>query len=599
MTAVALAVLVPVLAGGLLAGTASFEHRRIAALVAGSALVAAAVMLAVTLGRVGADGRLVLWWGDWAPRGHVAGIAFAIDGLGAGLALYVALLALPALVMATYAIRASAQLFFGLCLVFVAGMIGFCTTGDLFNLFVFFELMSVAAYVLVGYEVGHRAPLEGALTFAVTNTVGGMLMLFGIGLLYGATGVLNLAQIGQELAGTGATTVVCVAFALIATGLLVKAAVVPFHFWTADAYGVAPTPVLILLGGVFSELGLYGLARVYWTAFEPAFGAHHATITAVFVALGVFTALFGALMALAQHHLKRMLAFVVVSQTGLFLVGIALLSADGLAGTAIFVVGDGLAKAALFICVGVVQHRYDAIEERDLHGRARELWPLGVVYTIAALTIADLPPWGTFAGKALIEDAALKDDAWRWVPAAMTLASALAAGALLRAGLRVFAGAGTPAPEDTRFEAGDDHDQGDEQQRGRAIGPGLLAGALLVASLAWGLFPDLSHTVTEAAARFTDNAGYTAAVLGGHAPAPTVPAVHPPGMTAYLYALASLLGAVVLAGLSVRGLRLPSVGLRAVNGVRSLHSGHAGDYIVWTAAGAAVLGGVFAFAVGS
>src|SRR3954453_21487897 len=193
MTAVTLSVLVPVLAGGLLALTSSLEHRRLAAAGAVAAACAAAVLLAVVLARTGSDSRLIVWWGDWAPRGRVVGIGFAIDGLGAGLALFVAILAVPALIMAGYAIRASAQLFFGVCIVFVAAMIGYCLTGDLFNLFVWFELMSVAAYVLVGYEVRSRAPLEGALTFAVTNTVGAILLLFGIALIYGQTGALNMA----------------------------------------------------------------------------------------------------------------------------------------------------------------------------------------------------------------------------------------------------------------------------------------------------------------------------------------------------------------------------------------------------------------------
>ncbi|HET6547281.1 MAG TPA: proton-conducting transporter membrane subunit, partial [Solirubrobacter sp.] len=312
MAVAALSVLVPILAGGVLALTSSVERRRVAAVVAVAAVGASAVLLAILLARAGRDGRLVYWWGDWAPRGRVLGIDFAIDGLGAGLALFVAVLAVPALVMAGYAIRASAQLFHGACLVFVAAMIGYCLTGDLFNLFVFFELMSVAAYVLVGYEVRGRAPLEGALTFAVTNTVGSILLLFGIGLVYGEAGSLNMAQIGQALEASGASAVVCVAFALISVGLLVKAAIVPFHFWTADAYGVAPTPVLILLGGVFSELGLYGFARVFWTVFEPALAAHHGTLLAIFVALGLVTGVLGAAMALAQHHLKRMLGFVVI-----------------------------------------------------------------------------------------------------------------------------------------------------------------------------------------------------------------------------------------------------------------------------------------------
>jgi multicomponent Na+:H+ antiporter subunit D len=595
MALVALSLLVPVIAGGLLALTASFERRRLAAGAALAATLAALVLLAIVLARNG-GGRTVVWWGDWPPRGRVVGIDFAIDGLGAGLALFVTVLAVPTLLMASYAIRASAQLFFGACLIFVAAMVGYCLTGDLFDLFVFFELMSVSAYVLVGYEVRKRAPLEGALTFAVTNSVGSILLLFGIALLYGKVGALNMAQLGLGLRAVGPSGIVCVAFALIATGLLVKAAVVPFHFWTADAYAVAPTPVLILLGGVFSELGLYGFARVYWTVFDPALAAHHGAVRAVFVALGLLTGLLGAGMALAQHHLKRMLAFVVVSQIGLFLVGIGLLSDVGLAGTAIFLVGDGFAKAALFVCVGVVQHRYAAIEERPLHGRARELWPLGVAYALAALTVADLPPWGTFRGKALIEDAALSAAGWGWVPAATALISALAAGALLRAGLRVFGGVGARAAPDTRFVHDDEEaDAGDEREDAPIAAPVMLAGALVLCALAWGLVPDLGHAVALAAARFTDAAGYAAAVLGGAAPsAAPAPHVAEPGATAYLYAAATLAGAAAVAALGVAGRSLPAAARRAVDAVRTLHSGHPGDYVAWTAAGAAMLAGLFA-----
>jgi len=591
---VALAVLVPILAGGLLAATAPLERRVPAAALALAAALAALVLVAVVLG--GTDGgRTVVWWGGWTPRGRVVGIDFAIDGLGGGLALFVTVLALPALLLAAYAIEASVQLFFAACLVFVAAMVGYCLTGDLFDLFVFFELMSVCAYVLVGYDVRRRAPLEGALTFAITNSVGSILLLVGIALLYGKAGALNMAQLGRALHPLGASGLMLVAFALVSAGLLVKAAVVPFHFWTADAYGVAPTPVLILLGGVFSELGLYGFARVFWTVFDPALAGHHGAVRAIFVSLGLLTGLLGAAMALAQHHLKRMLAFVVVSQIGLFLVGIGLLSDAGLAGTAIFLVGDGLAKAALFVCVGVVQHRYDAIEERTLHGRARRLRALGAAYLLAALTVADLPPWGSFRGKSLIDDAALASAGWRWVPAATALISALAAGALLRAGLRVFAGAGARAPRDERFAPRHDEEGGGDEDEHVAVAvPAALAGALVLAALAWGLVPGLEQSVARAAARFTDTAGYAAAVLGGRAPAALAPHVHGPGASAYLYALATLAGAGAVAALGLAGRALPAPALRAVNAVRALHSGHAGDYVAWVAGGAAALAALLA-----
>ena len=331
MTAVALSLLVPMLVACAMAGSSAVTRRR-EGLVALAGSVALLVLTVLVVLRD--EPRLLVWSGGWEPRDGVAvGIAFAVDPIGAGLAAFVAALGVPALLIAVRVIRVEDSIFDALMLIFLAAMVGFCLTGDLFNLFVFFELMSVSAYVLVGYEVRKRAALEGALTFAVTNTVGSILLLFGIALLYGRTGALNLAQMGVALSAAPADALVAVAFALVASGLLVKAAVVPFHLWTADAYAVSPTPVCILLAGAFSELGLYGLARVYWTVFDGTLDT--GGLRAVLVGAGVLTGLLGAVMCAAQHHLKRMLAFATIAQVGLFLVGLGLLSADGVAGAAV------------------------------------------------------------------------------------------------------------------------------------------------------------------------------------------------------------------------------------------------------------------------
>src|SRR4051812_6463786 len=143
-------------------------------------------------------------------------------------------------------------------LLFLAGAMGFSLTGDLFNLFVFFELVSVSAYALTAYDIEERGPLTGTLNFAVTNSVGAFFILTGLALVYARTGALNMAQIGESLASSpaGADSLVVGAFTLMCVGFFCKAAVVPFHFWLADAYSVAPTPVCLLLSAVMSELGL-------------------------------------------------------------------------------------------------------------------------------------------------------------------------------------------------------------------------------------------------------------------------------------------------------------------------------------------------------
>jgi multicomponent Na+:H+ antiporter subunit D len=137
------------------------------------------------------------------------------------------------------------------------------------------------------------ARCKGALNFAITNSIGAFLVLSGIALLYGHTGALNPAQLGRALAEAPVDRLVVVAFVLLLVGFLVKAAVVPFHSWLADAYALAPTPVCVLLAGVTSELGLYAVARIYWTAFSGPLGPHGPGLQTLLLGAAVLTALLG------------------------------------------------------------------------------------------------------------------------------------------------------------------------------------------------------------------------------------------------------------------------------------------------------------------
>ena len=251
----------------------------------------------------------------------------------------------------------------------------------------------MTAFALTGYNAGHPAPLQGAINFAVTNSLGGMSVLMGVGFLYARTGSLNLAQIGQALAGRHADGLIVVAFALLTGGFLVKAAVVPFHFWLPDAYGSAPIPVCVLFAGVMSELGLFAVIRVWVTVFSGLAGGSGPRMRAVLLGFGILTAVVGAVMALAQIHLKRMLAFVTMSHLGIYLIGVGLLTPLGLAGASLLVIGDGLAKSALFLGVGVVQHQRASVSEIKLRGRGRGLAVTGVTIVLGALVLADLPPY--------------------------------------------------------------------------------------------------------------------------------------------------------------------------------------------------------------
>ena len=353
-----------------------------------------------------ARGDQVYWFAGFRPAHGVSiGIDFEVQPISAGLACLAAVLVTAAMTFSWRYFDRVATYYHALMLTFLAGITGFCLTGDLFDLFVWFELMGVSAYALTAYRPEERGPIQGALNFAITNSIGAYLSLSGIALIYGRTGALNMAQIGVAIAKHPADRLVVVAFVLVIAGLLIKSAIVPFHFWLADAHAVAPTPVCVLFSGVMVELGLYGIARVYWSVFGEALG-NRAAISHVFLGLGLLTAVTGALFCFRERHIKRMLAFSTISHAGMFLIGIALLTPLGLAGVAVYVIGHGLVKAALFLCTGIVLHRLGSVNESWLHGRGRPLRVTGVVFTLAGLGLADLPPFATFLGKGWIEASA-------------------------------------------------------------------------------------------------------------------------------------------------------------------------------------------------
>jgi multicomponent Na+:H+ antiporter subunit D len=596
-----LPVAIPLVVAALLTAAGPLVRRRLLDAVSTATAVAVAVLCGILLAR-SAGGLVLHWFGGWTPRrGLAVGIDLAVDPFGAGMALLAAALSAGALVFAWRYFETTGPLFHVLMLVLLAAMAGFSLTGDLFNMFVFFELMGVAAYALTGYRIEARGPLQGSLNFAVTNSLGGFLVLIGIALVYGRTGALNLAQIGEALAGEPADGLVVASLTLLVAGFLVKAAAVPFHFWLADAYTVPPTPVGVIFAGALSEFGLLGLARVYWTAFSGVEGAE--AIRSVLLAFGVATAVVGSVMAFAQFHLKRMLAFVTVAHSGLLLIGLGLLETGALAGAAIYLAADGAVKATLFICVGILLHRLRSVDEDELLGRGRRLPYTGAVFLLAGLGLAGLPPFGTALGKTLMEHEAAAAGVG-WLTVVFVGTAVVTAGAVLRAGARIFLGLGHEEPGETPAEVAADEEPETRGPRNRTP-PVLLvpAIALLAGGLSLGLVPRLAERAEVAAARFRDRPAYAGAVLEGvpePLPAEAEPFRWDPGALAL--GVGGAAGAALLALGSLyrdrapRGIRRATTATlgAGVRAVKRVHSGHVGDYTAWLTLGTAALGGALA-----
>ncbi|MGX4687975.1 complex I subunit 5 family protein [Streptomyces sp. JNUCC 63] len=563
---------VPLLGAGLLV-TGGRRVPRLVAEAFGSLVSATTAALAIVL-LLNSSPPLVEWVGDWFPRnGGSVGIVVIGDGASLGMAALVSLLTLAAQAYSWYYFdeppRGHAGSYPALMLLFQGGMCGFAIAGDLFNAFVFFELMGVAAYALTGYRIDEAKAVQGGLSFALVNSLGAYFMLMGIALLYARTGELAMARIGhgldQATGHHGPDALALAGFVLFLTGLLVKAAAVPFQFWLPDAHAVAPTPVCMLLSGVMVELGVYGVWRVYGTVFSGPGGIPAADFTRALVTLGVLTGAVGAVMCWYQRHIKRLLAFSTIGHTGLFLVGIGVLKAEADDGTALYLLGHAGVKAALFACAGILLDRYGSVDEFSLHGRGRQLRLVGAMFAVGGLALAGLPPFGTGLGKAVAEEA---------VGGPLTVlyvaVSALTGAAVLRVAARVFLGLGPPPEERRGGERDEDKTSGsgeepETRQRLDKVPHTMrtVPAVLLLAALAVGAVPGFADLVGHA----VDEAGTWGVFSSVEWTA-----------TGVLLDLLSTLLAVGLAAVAVARPQLLGAPGWALP-LRRLQSGHVGDYV--------------------
>jgi multicomponent Na+:H+ antiporter subunit D len=309
----------------------------------------------------------------------------------------------------------------------------------------------------------------------------------------------------------------------------------------------------------------------------------------------VATTALGALMCLTQRHIKRLLAYSTIAHIGLFLLGFAAMSALGVAGAGVYLVGHAAVKGALFLLTGLLLSRYESVDELSLYGRARSHPVAGCAFVLGALALAGLPPFGTGLGKSLVDDAGAS------VPlTVLTVAvSALTGGAALRVGLRVYFGLGRePHPESTSDEEVTGRDEQPDARPPHNRTPTSMTAAvavLLAGGLAVGVVPGFADGVGRAAAAFVDQHGYVMQALSmANAPSPAPPPTEWTTAGAVSGVIATVLAvSVACAGLYGRApswLRRPA--RPALHGLHWWHSGRIGDYAAWLVLGSAALAGL-------
>ena len=390
------------LAGAFIISLIGKKRKWLADLLGNLATLSLLVASLVSVKIVNVYGTLVYSVGAWKPP---IGIAMVLDGLTSFMLVTVNLVACAiALYSINYMERFTAKWkFYTLFLLMLAGMNGVVVTGDMFNLFVFLEIASVASYALVAFGT-ERHELEAAFKYAVMSTVGSLFILLGIALLYSYTSTLNMADIANVLLQKGTKNITLMVSVLFLMGFGLKAALVPFHAWPPDAHPSAPAPISAMLSGVLiKSLGIYALCRIFYNVIgvTPA-------ISSILMFLGTLSMVIGGLLAIGQWDFKRLLAYSSISQVGYIVLGIGLGTPLGILGGLFHLFNHSIFKSLLFLNSGAVEYSTGTRDLKKMGGLAARMPATGTTGLIASMSIAGVPPFSGFWSKLLIIVAAVQ-----------------------------------------------------------------------------------------------------------------------------------------------------------------------------------------------
>ena len=373
----------------------------------------ALAMAAGLLAEVVENGPLDYQMGGWAAPW---GIAYHVDLLGALVLVIVS--GIGALVCPAFQLTVEREiaaehqpLFYTAYLLALTGMLGIAITGDVFNLYVFLEIASLASYTLVALGRDRRA-LAAAFQYLVLGTIGATFILIGIGLLYMMTGTLNMADLAARLPALWDARPVRAAFAFIVVGAGLKFALFPLHWWLPNAYTHAPSVVSAFLAGTATKVGVFILLRFVFSVFGVVFAFDIMPLGSILTALGLIAILYGSLAAIFQDNLKRMLAFSSIAQIGYIVLGIGLANLNGLIAGLVHLFNHAAMKAALFLALAAVFHRIGAVDMASMRGLGRRMPYTMAAFVVAGASLVGIPLTVGFVSKWYLLLAAVEAGQW-------------------------------------------------------------------------------------------------------------------------------------------------------------------------------------------
>ena len=437
-----LPVLIPMLAAAL---TLVLGRRprvqRVITLVALTAVVAISSMMLYLADR---DGISALQVGGWDSP---LGISLVVDRLSAMMLVVSSIVLLAVMVYSIgQGIRDGSEnqpvsIFLPTYLALTAGVCNAFLAGDLFNLFVGFEVLLAASFVLL--TLGASADrVRAGVSYVMVSMVSSLIFLIGIALVYGATGTLNLAHIAV-LVPDGMSSIRTAIFAVLLVAFGIKAAVFPLSTWLPDSYPTAPAPVTAVFAGLLTKVGVYAIIRAHTLLFPDG------SLDNVLMVCGLLTMLVGILGSIAQSDIKRLLSFTLVSHIGYMIFGVALSTQSGLSGSIYYVAHHILVQTTLFLVVGLIERQAGSSSLRRLGGLAAASPVLAIVFLVPALNLGGIPPFSGFIGKvALLQAGSEQGSVLAWMlVAGGTVTSLLTLYVVARVWTKAFWRARADAPE--------------------------------------------------------------------------------------------------------------------------------------------------------